>query len=262
MPKIIFVLLALLVGAAGLPGILGAQIVTDRPDFVEASVTVGAGIVQVETSAAYARSGSGSGRSAHWTTPSLLRVGIGETLELRLETDFLTRDVSADATRGPSGFSDVAVGFKWHALDAVDATPSLAFLVHAGLPVGSAGLRGEGVHPTLRASAEWEFAGGYGLGMMPGLGWNPDEEGYTYGIFALVVGKSLSRRLRVFAEIALQEMPLRDAGAAVGTWDTGLSLLLRDDVQWDAALSLPATDAADDFFFTTGISLRLNPSHP
>ena len=53
------------------------QIATDRPDFVESSLTVGSRTVQVESSVAYQRSGSAASRTAAWSTPTLVRWGLG-----------------------------------------------------------------------------------------------------------------------------------------------------------------------------------------
>jgi hypothetical protein len=54
---------------------------TDRPDFVESSDVVGAGRFQIETSVAFERSKVDGTREKLRATPTLLRIGIGDTLE-------------------------------------------------------------------------------------------------------------------------------------------------------------------------------------
>jgi hypothetical protein len=127
---------------------------------------VGAGVIQVETGVAYSRSGSGASKDAAWTTPSLLRIGIGSVLELRLESELATVDASAPGVGGGSGVSDVSLGLKWHAADAVGLRPSTGVLVHVDLPTGSPRLRGTGLRPSLRLSGEWELPGGVGVGAL------------------------------------------------------------------------------------------------
>ena len=61
------------------------QIVTDRPDFVESSNVVGAGRFQIETSFALDRNKANGIKERTYSTPTLLRFGINDTIEARLE---------------------------------------------------------------------------------------------------------------------------------------------------------------------------------
>jgi hypothetical protein len=103
-------------------------IVTDRPDFVESSKVVGKGCFQLETSVAQDRDNQGASRQRTWTTPTLLRFGVGDALELRVETDGRTIDRGKPAV-GPSttsaGYADTALGVKWHVLDDEGRLPSI-----------------------------------------------------------------------------------------------------------------------------------------
>src|SRR5216117_3298997 len=127
-------------------------IVTDRPDFVEASSVVGSGHFQIETSVARAND-----PSEHVTnTPTLLRYGLTDTLELRLESEGWQRSTSGGEVQ--RGGADATVGLKWHARngDEDDGVAAIAWLVDATLPTGSAPFRGRGVRPSLRMVMEWE----------------------------------------------------------------------------------------------------------
>ncbi|QNA99495.1 hypothetical protein [Massilia sp. Se16.2.3] len=85
----------------------------DRPDFVESSEVVGKGRVQLETSFL-------SEREHTLSMPTLLRVGVGEAVELRFETEGRTLRHSREAETGErstlGGYADTAVGLLWHAL--------------------------------------------------------------------------------------------------------------------------------------------------
>jgi len=234
---------------------LAAQITTDRPDFVEASVTVGPGAFQVETSAAYTRTGSGAMRRAWWSTPTLLRLGLGRTFELRIESPFVVRDASAPGLDGASGFADAALGVKWHTTDPHGALPSSAVLVHAELPTGSSAFRGSGVRPSLRVTLEWALPGGLGLGFMPGIAYLDGDGGrYASGLFGLTLGIPLTPRLRAFTEVAFQRLASASHGDTQGSWDLGGTYLVTDALQLDAAVFFGATDASPDLTFTIGAS--------
>ena len=74
---------------------------TDRPDFVESSVTVGKEVFQFETSVALSRTDFSNGDPDEFTTPTLFRYGISELWELRLETmGYVYRDFDGTSDSG------------------------------------------------------------------------------------------------------------------------------------------------------------------
>ncbi|WP_020654912.1 transporter [Massilia niastensis] len=236
-------------------------IATDRPDFVESSEVVGKGRWQLETSLAYERDRNPDGRERTVATPSLLRLGIGDTVELRIQTDGRTV-MHATPPGGPrsttTGYADTALGLKWHALDPAGGRPSLGLLLHADLDSGSRGLRGQGVRPSLRVAAEWELAAGMSLGVMPGVGVERDDAGrrYRFGILGVVVGKQFGERLRGFAELALPQLARGRHGGTRASVDVGAAWLLSDDCQLDAMLSRGLNRRTPDLAFTVGLSFR------
>lgn len=72
-------------------------IATDRRDFVESSDVVGKGRVQVETGFASERNKVDGARSRMAVTPTLLRLGFNDLLEVRVETDGAVRSSVTDA---------------------------------------------------------------------------------------------------------------------------------------------------------------------
>ncbi len=92
------------------------SIATDRPDVVESSEVVGKGRFQIETSFAAEREAKNSPRTRTYSTPTLLRIGVSENVELRMETDGLMRMSTWDADEKTTkeGINDIAFGLKWH----------------------------------------------------------------------------------------------------------------------------------------------------
>lgn len=238
-------------------------IATDRPDFVESSNVVGKGRLQVETSLLLERNRNPEGRERSVATPTLLRVGVGDSLELRLETDgrIDARHVDADsgARASVSGYADTSVGLKWHAFDAEGGLPSVGVLLHADLDSGSRAFRGNGVRPSLRAVGEWELPADMSLGVMPGVGRERDASGrsYTYGILGVVLGKSLNERLRGFVEVALPQVAHGRHGGTQASLDLGGAYLITDTVQVDAMLSRGLNSRTPDTAVTIGLSFKL-----
>lgn len=238
------------------------QIATDRPDFVESSNVVGAGRFQIETSIAGERNKADGVKDRTYSTPTLLRIGLGDTLEARIETDGRMHQVITDLGSGArstaNGYADVALGVKWHVADEQGARPSMAILAHVDLDSGSSAFRASGKGGSLRLAAEWELPDDYGLGIMPGVAWQHDDNGerYTSGIFGIVLGKNWSERCRTFIEYSAPQIARARHGGSQSSFDLGGSYLLSDSVQVDTALSRGLNKNTPDWSWTVGLSLK------
>ena len=104
---------------------LQGQIVTDRPSFVESSLTVPERSVQGEVGFAYSDLGSDA---STWSTPALLRLWLASGAELRIATGGLSSFSGGDETETDLG--NVLLGTKIHLADGVGGGPSTALLIH------------------------------------------------------------------------------------------------------------------------------------
>jgi hypothetical protein len=238
---------------------------TDRPDFVESSQVVGKGRFQLETGLARERSDDASGtRLRVDLTPTLLRLGVSDTVELRIETDGYQRSRSVDAA--PSrvtrerGFADTSLGIKWHMQDGDQASgrPAIAWLLHVDVDTGSAAFRGNGLRPSLRVVGEWELADELSVGAMGGFAVdrNPDSGRFATGILAVTVGRSWTDRFRTFVELAGRQLASSRHGGSVVSVDAGTAYLLSPTVQVDAVVSRGITHTSPDWEFGAGLSIR------
>lgn len=237
-------------------------IATDRPDFVESSDVVGAGRFQLETGLTSDRHAQDGITVRTLTTPTLFRLGIGETVELRLETDGYTRERTSDRIDGTSGtargWSDLSFGVKWHVLDGNDSTPGVAWLLHVDTATGSKAFRGSGLRPSLRAAVEWDLPEDFSLGVMPGVYVDRDDTGkrFTGGIFAVTLGKEWSPRWHSFVEVAGQQLASKRNGGSVVTLDAGLAFVATPTLQFDIEASRGLSDAAPDLETGLGVSIK------
>jgi hypothetical protein len=237
------------------------QIVTDRPDFVESSDVVGQGRVQIETSVALERYRAGGVSTRTVSSPTLLRIGIGDSVELRVESEGRVRAVTrvaGAAVTTDNGYADTALGIKWHAFDARGALPSVGLLLHADFDSGSAPFRAPGKGGSLRLAAEWDLPGEYALGIMPGLATQRNDDGrrFTAGIFGIVLGKAWNERLRTFVEYSAPRIARARDGGSVNTVDVGAAYLLADTVQIDTALSRGLNRNTPDWSWSAGLSIK------
>jgi len=239
------------------------SISTDRPDVAESSQVVGKGRIQLETSVQWDRLRDDASHERTLYMPTLLRIGLGESTELRVETEGRTvmhaLDPSSDARSTTAGYADTEIGVKWHLNDQQGNRPSLGVLLHAVLPSGSQGLRGHGLRPSLRLAAEWDLSQGLSLGVMPGLAVESDDNGarYGYGILAATLGKEFNERLHGFVELAAPQVARASHGGTQASVDTGLTYLIGRNVQADFMLMHGLNRRTPDLSVAVGLSLRM-----
>lgn len=227
---------------------------TDRPDVVESSNVVGKGRFQIETSFASESNKVAGVKTTTRMTPTLLRYGITENTELRLETDGFLREGDE------RGFADVSLGLKWHTHDGDDASgkPSVGWLFHADLDSGSSAFRGHGVRPSVRMVAEWALPQDWSLGVMPGVLRDTNDAGehYVAGSLAVVLGKSWTDKFRTFVEVAGHQLTSAKNGGSVVTYDVGMAYLITPTMQVDTAVSIGANQYSPDRQWTVGFSIK------
>lgn len=222
----------------------------DRPDFTNGPDVMAAGRFQIEASGAWQKDASTRLRA----TPTLLRLGVGHDLELRLDSDGALRQRNPEAT----GRGDLGLGFKWQMQDGDESQPGLGWLFEMKTPTGSGPFKGQGLRPALSFLAQWELPGGYSLGTMAGLvtSRNDADQRYTAGLLSASLGIPLGEKLHGFAEVAGQQITSSRNGGNVVTAGTGLAWQVTNDAQLDAAVFRGLNHHTPDWSWTVGLSLR------
>jgi hypothetical protein len=234
----------------------------DRPDFVNSSSVVGKGRFQLEAGVEWDRQREPEQHTRTLTTPLTLRYGIGESVELRLETDGRSIEHDTDPASGAhtttAGYADSAFGFKWHIADQQGKVPSYGLIVEAAVPSGSRELRTPGVRPVAYVPAEWDMPDDFSLGIMPGVGVDRNDDGahYGYGVLAASLGKDFNERLHGFFEVALPQIARADNGGTQARVDTGLAWLVDKDCQVDAIVMHGLNRNTPGLSLGFGLSLR------
>jgi hypothetical protein len=234
----------------------------DRPNVANSSQVVGARRVQLETGVQWDRQRDDDAHVRTLTTPTLLRIGLSDALELRVETAGRTIAHASDPATGAhtvsAGWADGAAGVKWHLGDQDGMRPALGLIAEAALPTGSAALRGTGFRPSLNVPAEWDLGNDWSLGVMPGVGRDSDDTGshYTYGVFAASLGKAFSERLHGFAELAAPQIARAAHGGTQPVLDAGTSWLVNRDCQLDAMVVHGLNKNTPGLSLAFGVSVR------
>lgn len=222
---------------------------TDRPDFVDAPAVVGKGRVQLETG--WLQS------SEVRSTPWMLRAGVSDEVELRLESDGRLA-----ARRDPArarGWGDVAFSAKWRLREAQPGMPAVGLVGQLDMASGSRDFRGNGTRPSLRVPLEWDMAHDVNVGLMPGFYLDRDERGrhIATGLFGITVAKNYGERAYAFLELAAPRIARGRDGGSTASFDFGGGYSLTRDLHVDVGVMLGLNRRTPDCALTFGLSVRL-----
>ena len=245
-----------------LTGVLGIAALLAIPGVRadEEADVVGEQQVQLDTGMSLERDSRDGVDSLRSTAPFLLRVGLGERWEARVEADGLTvaSETVAGRTTSQSGYSDVSLGAKVHLGAGQGFRPGTALLMHVDVASGSPEFRGEGLRPSFRAVAEWELPAEYSLGIMPGIAYElSGQRRYYSGILAATVGKQWNGKLRTYVELSGQQLAGREDGGNVITYDAGAVLLLNPRLEVGTAVSRGANTNSPGWSYGAGLTFKL-----
>jgi hypothetical protein len=235
---------------------------TDRPDITETSTVVGRNRFQIETSVLQEFREQGRFDERGLFTPTLLRYGIHDRWELRLETDGYSRLRVSGPGRGvarTAGYGVLAPGVKYHFQDPREGScrPSLGAIFHLNVPSGSSVFRTDRVTGDIKLAADWDLAPKWSLGMNAGLVLGEDDETFVSGLVTAALARDLTDRLRTFVELVVAHPEVSDRGRTGLIFDGGFAYLIEENTQVDLALGTGLTGrTTPDFFWTVGFSKR------
>jgi hypothetical protein len=237
-------------------------LVTDRPDFTEASVTVGYGVLQLETGYTFTYDSEGNERTRSHSFPeSLLRVGVlAEWLELRLDWNYLDEQTEIGSVEDSvSGAEDLGLGIKIALTPQEKILPETAIILQMTVPSGSSDLTADEVLPGFNYLYGWDINDEWSTGGSTGINGAIDDEtfdSYSEVSQSWTVGYSWSDRIGSYAEWFVFIPTSADTNHTENYFNGGFTVLFNDDLQWDIRAGVGLNSAADDFFTGTGLSFR------
>ncbi len=236
-------------------------LVTDRPDFTEASSTVGLGVAQIEFGYTYTYdSNAGVSTRTHSFGEPLLRVGIlAEWLEFRIAAFPLEeRTRSAGASNTASGVADLYLGFKIALTPQEGLLPEMALIPQMNVPSGSRAFTSNSVEPGLNWIYAWEINDFISTAGSTQGNRRIDASGNAYLEMAQswTIAYTLSEKLGAYTEWFSLIPSGADTARTESVANGGFTYLLSNDVQFDIRAGFGLNEAAADFFTGTGLSIR------
>lgn len=241
---------------------LDEPLVTDRPDFTEASSTVGRDVAQVEFGYTYTYNADDgtSVRGQSFGEP-LLRYGmLADWLEFRIALfPVEKRTTAAGVSRSSSGTEDLYLGFKVGLTPQEGILPEMALIPQMTVPTGSTALTDDEVLPGLNWLYAWEINDFVSTGGSTQINRSVDgTTGRSYLELAQswTVALTLTERLGSYTEWFVLAPHSADTDQTQHFLNGGFTYLINDDVQFDIRYGRGLNHAADDYFAGTGLSIR------
>lgn len=263
MRRIIFAILGIVLSISMFGQKKQHELITDRPDQTESSVTVPKGGLQIETGILLETDKiiNKTKRILTYNT-TLIRYGLLENFEIRIGFDYINYQYKyKDIYRQDidiSGFTPPLLGFKIAISNQKKILPELALLTHLILPrIGHDDFEQSYMTPEMILSAGWELNSIFSTAINIGSVWNYNFSRFykaiemPHGVFSWVLGISINDKLASFIE-------------TYGTFekgeyteyllDGGFTYLILPNLQFDVSSGFGVTEDATGYFTSCGLS--------
>lgn len=240
------------------PTDLGGPLVTDRPDFTEASSTVGQGVLQLEIGYTYTCDNDGTTQTLSHSYPeTLLRYGmLANWLEFRLASNFASERTGRLTS---TGSEDLYLGFKIGLTPQHDWLPEAALIPQMTVPTGSGFLSSNKVLPGANLVYSWDIT--ERLSTAGSTQFNSALDDATSSQYAQwaqswTFGYALTDQLGMYTEWYAFFPHGADSTTEEHYFNGGFTRTVGHNVQWDIRGGLGLNEVADDYFVGTGLSVR------
>jgi Putative MetA-pathway of phenol degradation len=234
----------------------------DRPGIADGSQTVKHGTFQVELGAERDHQVQGGADDVTLSTPLLLRYGLTDAFELRVETSGFERDTTTTIFGGDrntaSGLAPISAGFKFHFLDEDQKIhrPSLGVIGRIFAPSGSRDLRSHETTADIRLAADLDLSDRWAINPNIGVASYVDGGRYTAALAALTVQYNFTKKLNAFVDGGFQS-PEQKRGKASLLLDTGAAWIIGTNTQLDFSIGWSARgETVPNVFVSAGVSER------
>lgn len=238
-------------------------LVTDRPDFTEASSVVPRGRVQLESGYTFVRDRAGDIEATSHAVPQFVwRIGMTERVELRILWDagyLFERQVDrgAGTVTKRSGGGDMDLGIKTALREQDHWLPEMALISTLSVPTGADEFRSRKTQPKFNLLYSWEITDDVSFAASTGLWFLfEDDDNFTYMHQSFSVAKQLTEQWGTYVEWFAHWFDGANAEATQYYADGGITYKFTPNFQIDWRIGFGLNEHADDLFTGVGYAVR------
>ena len=231
-----------------------SPIAPDRPGAATSPSVLDRGVFQIETafeSQTVRPVDAPDARTEDF--PTLLRLGVGHRVELRLESN------TVSVAEAVTGLADMSIEAKWLALDQPNgAVPSVGFMPAVSLPTGSSQFTAGKVQASLAGLFEWTLHSGTSLTLDANASHAVEESDapYEWQLGSQAAFQIPLRREWAVGGDAFVTAPLVDGSSAPWGLDAGVEYYPNPETQLDVTLIQTMTEPGTTTAVQLGFSRR------
>lgn len=235
----------------------------DRPGIADGSNVIGRHRFQIEIGVQQ-EFRKDTGVSTRTTfIPTLLRIGISDRFEARIEGNnfsFLRVSDPQAGTSSTAGIGPFSFGFKYHFQDqpGPGKRPSLGTIFRLFPAAGSGSFAVNHTTGDLRLTADWAMSDQWSLNPNVGIGIYEDGQGRAFatGLGAITLNYNPTPRINPFVDMGIQT-PEEQSGRTSLIFDAGIAYLTSRNVQLDVSFGTGALGRTPPHpFWSAGLSAR------
>ena len=243
----------------GPPG-FDEPLASDRPDFVEASVTVGRGIRQLEMGYTYL-SDESTRLTANSYPELLFRAGVlADWLELRIGWNFGSMTQGFDPlSRTVSGAEDLYLGVKLGLTPQDGILPEMALVPQMTVPTGHPAFTSHQVLPGINWLYGWDITDFLSLGASTQANMGIDDatqHEFVEFAQAFTFGYTLSEKVGAYTEWFMITPAGADTIPTEHYLDGGVTYRVSNNLQLDIRAGKGVSAASVDYFLGSGAVVR------
>jgi hypothetical protein len=256
---------------------------TDRPDFTDATFSVGTGVTIIETGYTFRKAidhDSNTEQTRRSLPEALVRYGLTDEFEIRVKWNGYVmsdlRDLNTGSRTQLFGTDDLITSIKYEVWQQNGALPMLTFLTGSTLPSGTSGISSNQMQPFVNFVAGWGLRRWLYLKMSSGIDWQKTSVSTLIGGGSEPFGPIvvfLRDNINVYhfsSSLLYQALPRvggfveffgfaqtggKDNRPAI-YFDTGLYLYATTSIQFDVRYGVRMSDRVDELFAGAGFSVR------
>jgi len=245
----------------GGPASMSEGLIGDRPDFIEASTTVGRGVKQIEMGYTYSLDNDGTTQARGHSTPEMLwRLGFyADWLEMRIAYNFSdSRERTGGIDTTTRGSEDLYLGFKIALTPQDGALPETAMMLQATVPTGDDTVTAGETLPAFTYMYSWVLNEKWSLAGQTQFGRAIDGTNRPYTEFSQAVGvvRTFNDQLGGYFEWFCMIPDGADAAPRQHYMDGGFAYQVNNNLQLDVRVGFGVSDFADDYFAGAGLIYR------
>jgi hypothetical protein len=228
----------------------------DRPGIADGSETVGRQKFQIELGLERDHASDSGIDERTISTPLLLRYGLTDRIEARVETGGYQRTTISDGSSS-SSLQPVSIGAKFHFLDRQEGRPSLGVIARLFPPSGTGDSRSHLTAGDLRLAADYDLSKKWSLNPNVGVASYEGSDGhrFTAALAAMTLQYNITEKINAFVDGGLQS-PEDGHGGSNLQLDTGAAWVIGNDTQLDASVTWTAHGSGANVIWAVGISRR------